>query len=341
MDLLKQLSETPGASGREQRIRDLIRSHVESVCDRVEVDALGNLIAFKAATVKGAEPPKRVMVSCHMDEIAFYVRSIDDEGFIRLQEVGGFDTRNLFARQVLIQGREDLYGVMNPSGPPVHIASEEAKKKIPRIIDFFVDTGLGKDEVRAKVKPGDPVTLVQTFRTLGKLATGKCLDNRAACWVGIRTLEQLKSSPYDLYVAFTVQEEVGLRGAKTCAFSIAPDIGVAVDVTLAVDVPGIPKEEAVATLGKGVAIKIMDSSAICDPGLVDDFVRLAEAGKITHQMEILPRGGTDAGGIQMTRGGVRVITLSIPCRYIHTATEVIHQDDLKSSADLLLAFLQP
>jgi len=281
------------------------------------------------------------MIACHMDEIAFYVRSIDDNGFLRLKELGGFDTRNLFARQVLIQGREDVYGVMNPGGPPVHIAKAEDKTKIPRIIDFFVDTGLPAAEVREKIRPGDPVTLVQSFRTMGDLATGKCMDNRAACWVGVRLLETLEQSEYDVHVAFTVQEEIGLRGAKTCAYRIDPDIGIAVDVTLAVDTPGMPNDEGITDLGAGVAIKIMDSASISDRGLVDDFIATAEDNDVRYQLEILPLGGTDAAGIQQTRGGVKVITLSVPCRYIHTVTETLHQADLKGCVELLRAFLEP
>jgi endoglucanase len=341
MELLKILSETPAAPGREHRVRELIRENVAQHADRIEVDALGNMICFKAATNPGSSPPKKVMLSCHMDEIAFYVRSVDEDGFIRLQELGGFDVRNLFARQVLIQGRRDIYGVMNPGGRPIHIAKEEDKNKLPRIIDFCVDTGLSKEDLDEIVRPGDAVTLVQTFRTLNRYATGKCLDNRCACWVGIRILAELQSSDVDLYVAFTVQEEVGIRGARTCAFSIDPDIGIAVDVTLAVDVPGIPKEEGITKLGEGVAIKVMDSGSISDADLVNELIEHCEAGDIAYQLEILPRGATDAAGIQTARAGVRVVTLSIPCRYIHTVTETIHQDDLRGCVDLLLRYLSP
>ncbi|MBN1944177.1 MAG: M42 family metallopeptidase [Bradymonadales bacterium] len=339
MELLAQLSETPGASGREDRIRNLIKEMVEPHADNVTVDPLGNLICLKRATRQSEQPPRRVMVSCHMDEIAFYVRRIDDNGFIRIKEVGGFDTRNLYARQVLIQGREDILGVLNPGVPPIHLAKEEDKKKSLQINDFYIDTGLSKEELTELARTGDPVTLLQTFRTMGKLATGKAMDNRAACWVGIRLLQEIQDTPNDLYVAFTTQEEVGLRGAKTCAYSIEPQIGIAVDVTLAVDTPGTPKDEGVTELGKGVAIKVMDSGSISDPALLEEFIELARQEEIKHQLEILPRGGTDAGGIQLTRGGVRVITLSVPCRYVHTVTETIHQEDLRNTVDLLIAYL--
>lgn len=344
MELLRALSETPAAPGREERVRELIRARVAPYCDEIEVDALGNLLctrrATRPATRNDDQPPKRVMLACHMDEIAFYVRRIDDNGFLRLKELGGFDTRNLFARQVLIQGREgDLYGVMNPSGPPVHIAKPEDKNKIPRVADFTVDTGLPADEVRRLVRPGDPVTLVQTFRTMGDVATGKCLDNRAACWVGVRVLEELERSSFDLHVAFTVQEEVGVRGARACAYRVQPDIGIAVDVTLAVDTPGMPADEGITDLGKGVAIKIMDSGSISDRDLVDRLIDCAESGEIPYQLEILPGGSTDAAAIQTARGGAKVVTLSVPCRYIHTVTEMISQKDLRGCVDLVLRYL--
>ena len=339
MDLLKALSETPAASGREELLRAFIQEKVSPHVDEMDTDALGNLICIRRAN-KDVSSPKRVMLACHMDEIAFYVRSIDENGFLRLKEVGGFDTRNLFARQVLIQGRKDLFGVMNPSGPPVHIAKEEDKKQIPRIIDLFVDTGLPPEEVLALVRPGDPVTLVQTFRQLGHCVTGTCMDNRAACWTGIRLLEEIKDPQHDLYVVFTVQEEVGIRGARTAAFSTKPDIGIAIDVTLAVDTPGMPKEEGITDLGKGVAIKVLDGASISDYQLVNTFEEVAQKKNIPNQREILPRGGTDAAGIQMAREGVRVLTLSIPCRYIHTVTETIDQRDLRACVDLLLAVLQ-
>lgn len=339
MKLLKKLSETPAAPGREERLRDLIKNRVETFCDDVEVDPLGNLICTKRATDPPASGPLKVMVSAHMDEIAFYVRKIDQDGFLRVNELGGFDVRNLFARQVMIQGRRDLFGVLNPSVPPVHLATAEERKKLPLIKDFYIDTGLPHDQLLELVRPGDPVTLVQTFREMGANATGKCMDNRVACWVGIRLLEQLKTSRYDLSVAFTAQEEVGIRGAKTCAFKVQPDIGVAVDVTLAIDTPGVPKEDGITELGKGIAIKIMDSASISDRGLVDELIAVAEENDITHQLEILPRGGTDAHGIQLSRGGVKVVTLSVPCRYVHTVIETIHKDDLQGCVDLLLAYL--
>ncbi len=338
MELLKTLSELPGAPGREERVRDFIREQVAAFADDVHEDAMGNLICLKKG--RGSNP-RRVMLACHMDEIAFYVRSIDNDGFIRLQHLGGFDTRNLFASRVRIQMRDgsELFGNMNPGGKPVHIASAEDRKKIPETKDFFVDTGLSAEELRGKIRPGDPVTLVQDCIQLGDLISGKCLDNRVACYCGIKVLERLKNNSDDVYVVFTVQEEIGVRGATTASYAIDPDIGIAIDVTLAVDTPGVSEEDQITELGRGTAIKIMDGYSVSDKGLVDQFIELAESKDIPHQFEILPMGGTDAAAIQRARGGAKAITLSVPTRYIHTITETCHKGDLEATVDLLDAFL--
>ena len=341
MDLLKTLSETPGAPGREEHVRSLIRERVEPLCDSVEVDALGNLICRKGPA-NGDEEAERVMLACHMDEIAFYVRHIDDEGFLRLQHLGGFDVRNLFARRVRIETREgeEIIGNLNSSGPPIHMASEEDKNKIPEVQDLFVDTGLPAEEVKEKVRPGDPVTLVQDFVEMGEHASGKCLDNRVACWVGIRVLEELGESNYDLHVVFTAQEEVGVRGAQTSGFGVDPDVGIAVDVTLALDIPEVSPDKHITELGEGTAIKVFDSRMVSNKELLDEFIAVAEDSGIDHQYELLPAGGTDGSAMQLAGSGCRAITLSVPCRYVHTVTETIHQGDLRATADLVLAYLQ-
>ncbi len=343
MDLLKTLSELPGAPGREEKVRDFIRSQVEDLADEVRVDALGNLICRIKPTDDTYEADK-VMLACHMDEIAFYVRKIDENGFIRLHHLGGFDMRNLFARRVRIQTRDgqEIFGNLNPGGKPIHISDPEERKKIPHMHEFFVDTGIPKEELEDLVRPGDPVTLVQDFIELGgDLVSGKCLDNRVACWVGIRTIEALAKSgtDYDVYVVFTVQEEIGIRGATTASFDVDPDIGIAIDTTLAVDTPGVPDEHEITNLGDGVAIKIMDSYAVSNKELVDEFIELAEKNEINHQYEILPLGGTDAAALQRARSGARTVALSIPTRYIHTITETIHKGDLQATVDLLKAYL--
>jgi endoglucanase len=341
MEFLKTLSETPGVPGREERVRELIRRETEGLFDEVHVDPMGNLIGRKGP--RRPDPrvtPRKVLLACHIDEIGFYVRSIDDSGRLRIQNVGGFDTRNLFARRVLVQGRRDLAGVLNPTGKPVHIATEEEKKQVPKISDFFVDLFLPKEEVCQLVRVGDPVTLVQSFEEIGDYCTGKCMDNRVATWVAIHALRAVgDSSPFDIFYAATVQEEVGLRGAGPTAFGIEPDIGIAIDTTLSCDTPGIDKCDAITELGKGVALKVMDSASISDRGLLDEFIALAEKKQIPHQLEVLPLGGTDAGMIQRAGAGRKTITLSIPTRYVHTVCETVHKKDLQAAVDLLAAWL--
>ncbi len=336
--LLKRLSEAAGVPGREEVIRALLSAELEGVADSLETDTMGNLIAVKKSKKKKA---RRVMLSAHMDEIGFYVRFIDDEGFLRVQSLGGFDTRNLFARLVTVHAApgDALVGVMNPAVKPVHISNAEERKKVPEMAEFAVDLGLDADTVRAKVRLGDPVTLRQPFEDLGAVVTGKALDDRVNCFILAELLKTVKKPAHDLYAVFSVQEEVGLRGAQTAAYTLEPDIGIALDTTLAVDIPGTPSEQRVTRLGDGVALKVMDSSAISTRWLLDEFVALAEQHAVPYQFELLPVGGTDAGAMQRSRGGVASLTLSVPSRYVHTVTEMVAKRDVEASLALLTHYL--
>ena len=362
-ELLRKLTETPGVSGREERIRELILAETEGLWDETRVDNLGNLICLKRATPPAGkrtktpqQRPQRVMLACHMDEIGFYVRYIDENGYLRVHNAGGFDTRNLFSRRVMVHGKQDLIGVMNPGTKPIHVASEEEKKKIPEIREFAIDLFRTKAQVEKLVEVGDPITMLQTTEMMGDAICGKAMDNRVALWVAINAIRKAygvgqpgekpskktpkaTGSPYDIYFVACAQEEVGLRGATTAAFGIDPDIGIAIDVTLACDTPGVSKDDAITEFGKGVAIKWMDSSSISHRGLFDEFVALAKKHKIPFQREILARGGTDAGAVQRTRAGTKAITLSVPTRYVHTIVEAIHKKDALGAVDLLAAWL--
>lgn len=340
--LLKKLSEAAGVPSREEKIRAILRQELEGKVDELSVDPMGNLIAVKRSGKQGA--PK-VMVAAHMDEIGFLVRHIDDRGFIRVHNVGGFDTRNLFARQVTVHASlsgEELLGLMNPAGKPIHISTPEERNKIPTLDAFYIDTGLDADEVRAKVRLGDMVTLRQEFHDMGRVVTGKALDDRQGCWVLVETIKQLQDAEMnvDLIAAFTVQEEVGLRGAITSAYAGDADVGIALDTTLAVDTPEIKEHQRVTQLGKGTALKVMDSSIISTRWLLDHFIDLAERKGVDHQLEVLPLGGNDAGAIQKSRGGVPSITLSTPSRYVHTVTEMVAKSDLEGAITLLTSFLE-
>jgi len=333
VELLKRLSEAPGVPGREEAIRAIVREALQGHVDEIEVDRLGNIIARK----RGSGP--KVVVAAHMDEIGFFVSHIDEEtGYLRIEPVGGFDARTLIASRVVVHTESGpLLGLIGIK--PVHILTEEERKKEIRIQDLFVDLGLPGKEVKAKVRVGDPVTLHQTFAEVGELVSGKALDDRVGVYVGIEALRRLRSHTADIYFVGTVQEEVGLRGARTSAFQIAPEIGVALDVTLACDMPGVQPHEQVTKPGKGVAIKLKDSASISHPGLVRFLTRLAEEKGIPYQIEILPRGGTDAGAIQLAREGAAVVTLSVPTRYVHTVVEAAHKKDIEAAIQLLVAFL--
>jgi len=340
MKLLKKLTETPGVPGREERIRDLIAEETKGLFDETRVDDMGNFIGRRKPTGKGAKSAQKVIIACHIDEIGFYVRHIDDEGRLRVQPVGGFDPRNLFARRVLVQGKKDLPGVMNPGIKPIHIASEEDRKQVPKITDFYVDLFLSKEEVEKQVRIGDPVTLVQTLERMGDVYTGKSLDNRVATWVAINALKKIENgSKYDIYYAATVQEEVGLRGAGPSAFGIEPDVGLCIDTTLCCDTPGVDKSEAITRLGEGVGLKVMDGRVITHRGLLDEFIKLADKKRIPYQLEILPMGGTDTAALQLAGKGRRTMAISVPTRYIHTVTEAVHRKDLDAAVDILAAWL--
>ncbi|HXZ95134.1 MAG TPA: M42 family metallopeptidase, partial [Dehalococcoidia bacterium] len=287
---------------------------------------------------KGTSP--KVVVAAHMDEIGFLVSHVDEEtGFLRIEPLGGFDPRTLIAQRVTVHARGGaIYGLIGIK--PVHVLTEEERKKTPEMKDLFVDIGLSGKEAKEQVRVGDPVTLVQTFADVGNLVTGKALDDRLGVYVGIKAVRRLGKHKADVYFIATVQEEVGLRGAQTSAFAVAPDIGVALDVTIACDIPSVPAHEQLTRLGKGVAIKVKDSSSISHPGLVQFLVKLAEKRNIQYQLEILPQGGTDAGAIQHAREGVAVVTISIPTRYVHTVVETAHKEDIEAAINLLVAFLE-
>jgi endoglucanase len=340
VELLKELCECTGIPGQEQRLREIARRELEPLADELTVDALGNLIARKKASKKGKNT-RKLMIAAHMDEIGFVVSHIDDKGWLRLVPVGGHNPRNMVAQRVVVCGRKgDLPGLLYPGVRPPHIATPEDLKKELKVSDFFVDLCLPPARVKKEVEPGTMVVIQRDFGEIGDGVSCKAMDNRVAMYVMVSAMQAATSFGFETYAVATTQEEVGLRGAGTSAVGVAPDVGVALDTTLAVDIPGVPDHEKVTALGEGAAIKIMDSASFSHPGLVACFKGLAKKRKIKHQMEILPRGGTDAGAIQRAHAGVPVITLSIPTRYIHTSIELVHRKDVDAAIRLLTAFIE-
>lgn len=333
-ELLKKLVVTPGISGREERIREVLLEEVRPLVDEVSCDALGNLLCVR----KGIGP--RVMLSAHMDSIGFLVSHIDDRGFLRLAQVGGFDPRTLVMQRVLVQGKQDLVGLIGPTSKPIHLSSPEEREKAPKLQDLFVDLMLPVEEVKANVSVGDPVSLLQEPYISHRAFASPYLDDRLGVYVLLQALRESRDTKAEIFAVMSVQEEVGLRGARTSAYGVEPDLGIALDVTIAGDLPGADPASQVSSLGDGVAIGVMDSGSISDPRLVRRFRELAEQYEITYQLEILPRGGTDAGGIQQSRAGVPVITVSMPIRYVHTVNEMTLAADVDASVALVARFLE-
>lgn len=345
MKLLKNLCETPGIPGREERVRELIKKNIKGLFDSVTTDAMGSLICTRKATTKSKKSPIRVMIAAHMDEIGFYVRHIDDRGFIWVNPAGGFDPRNLFSRRVMVCcDTGDFEGVMNPGGKPIHISSPEDRKKIPETSEFFIDLGMEAKAVLKKVKIGDYVVMNEPFLEQPVKIVSKALDNRIACFVAIEAIKKIakgKSAKHacEIVVVFTVQEEVGLRGALTSANAVNADIGIGLDTTLACDTPGINDTDRVSKHGDGVGLMIQDSSMIGDYKLTEELAKVAKSKKIPYQRCILPRGGQDGAAIQKSGSGARTAAIVCGTRYIHTVTESIDKKDLKATVDLLAAWL--
>lgn len=346
MQLLEKLTQTPSVPGREDRIRTVISDYLQKhkLVDHLETDSLGSLIGIRKPRPDGSKQtaePTRVMLAAHMDQIGFLVRHVGKDGYLRVNAVGGFDVRNLFARKVRVfTSNGELPGVMNPGGRPIHIATDEDKKKIPELKEFFIDVGLPADELAEQVQIGDMVVLDGPFNQVGHSVVSQCLDNRVGCWAQIRALESLQNHGCEIHAVWTVQEEVGLRGAIAAAYRVEPDIGIACDTTLCCETPGVPEEERVSVAGAGVGLHVMDSSAISDIKLIEDVERVASRDNIKCQRVILPRGGQDGAAIQRSRSGVRMLAFACPIKYIHTVTEMAHNDDLESYHKLLAAYLQ-
>ncbi len=330
-ELLANVCRIPGAPGYEHRIRTFILKQLEPWVDEVEVDAMGNVIATKKGKSSSV-----VAVAAHMDEISFVVTHIDDDGFVRFQPLGGFDPKTLTSQRVIIHGREDVLGVMGSK--PVHIMKPEDRKKPPRMEDYFIDTGYKKVDLIQKIAIGDTVTRERELVEMGDCVNAKSIDNRVSVFILLETFRGLKDKeiPFTLKGVFTVQEEVGVRGALVAAHRLNPDFSIALDTTIAFDTPGAQAHEKVTQLGAGTAIKILDGMTICDYRMVAFMKEQAERHKIPWQAEVLPAGGTDTAAMQ--RGGKNgsiAGAISIPTRHIHQVIEMAHKEDIANSIALL------
>lgn len=319
-DTIKKLVEAFGPSGYEDQVRAIIKKEIAGLVDETHVDALGNLIALK----KGRGGGKKIMLSAHMDEIGVIASYIDEKGFVRVGAIGG--VRTLYEVMGRVQFANGTVGVIG-------VDKMDDPNKVPPMDKLFVDVGATSRE-DCPVKVGDVACFLQPMVEMGRYLTAKAMDDRIACAVLIGTLRELKESPHDLYFVFSSQEEVGLRGATTSAYGIAPELGLAVDVTLAPDTPE-PAVKMAIELGKGPAIKVKDGGMLATPWVKDWMIAMAEKNGIPYQLEVLLGGSTDARAIQTTRDGVPSGCLSIPTRYVHSPSEMVSYADVQNSIKLL------
>ena len=338
-DLLKKLSNAPGISGFEDEVRDLMIKELENYADEITVDNLGNLIALK----KGKPDGKKIMLAAHMDEIGLMVRYIDEKGFIKFSKIGGINDQMLLNQAVDIHSANGNVAGVIGSKPP-HKIKQSEKKKILEYDNMFIDIGAtSREEAEKLVGVGDPIIIRQEFEELRNgLVKGKALDNRVGCAVLIQVLKQAETDA-TIYAVGTVQEEVGLKGAKTSAFSINPDMALALDVTISGDHPGIKEEEAPSQAGKGPAIILTDDSGrglITHPQVKELLISAAEEEEIPYQLEVSDGGTTDATAIHLTRQGIPTGVISPPSRYIHTPVSVVNIEDVENAVKLILAVLK-
>ncbi len=342
LKMLKELTDANGIPGNERAPRQVMKKYIEPLADEIEYDNLGSLIAKKIGDPNG---PK-IMIAGHLDEVGFMVSQIDEKGFIKFQTVGGWWSHVMLSQRVTITTRkgEEIIGVIG-SKPP-HILPAEARKKVVDMKELFIDIGATSKEEALEwgIRPGDMITPYFEFNVMKneKMLLAKAWDNRIGCAIAIDVFKALKDSnhPNIVYGVGNVQEEVGLRGAKTSTFKIQPDIGFALDVGVAGDTPGITAKESTSKLGDGPQIIIYDASMVGHKGLRDFVVDIAEEHNIPYQFDSTPGGGTDAGSIHLTANGVPAMAIGIATRYIHSHAAILHRDDYENTVKLIVEVIK-
>jgi tetrahedral aminopeptidase len=323
--LIRQLTEAYGPSGHEHHIREIIREEIKGVVDDVRVDVLGNLIAHKKGN--GATSRKKIMLAAHMDEIGVMATHVDEKGFVRFASLGGVMPNTLVGHRCRFEN-----GVIGTFGQE----KKDSSRFEVRMDKMFIDVG-ATDAKGVSVGVGDAAGFWREFADLGNRLISKAMDDRIGCAVLIQVLRDLKKSPHEIFAVFTVQEEVGVRGATTSAYGVQPDVAIAIDVT---DTGDTPESNTMAVaLGKGPAIKVKDSGMLAHVGVKNALVQTAQENKIPYQLEVLVGGSTDAMAIQVSREGVPAGVISIPTRYVHTPSEMVDYDDVINSVRLLVGFL--
>ncbi len=327
LSLLKNLCMLNGISGDENSVREMILSEIKDYVSEYKVDNLGNIVAFKKGKKRAVN---KLMISAHMDEVGFIVTDITSDGLIKFDEVGGVDRRVLPGRSVLINN--SIPGVIGVK--PVHLCDSDEKKSIPKYSSMYIDIGAdSKEEAQKAVSLGDSISYEPYYSENNFSVMSKALDDRAGCFMMI---EMIKSElEYDTYFTFVVQEEVGLRGAKVAAYSVAPDFALVIESTTAADIPEVPDSKQVCTVGEGAVIGYMDRRTIYDKGLINKAIELSKLNDIKLQFKRAVAGGNDAGAIHQSRGGVRTLAVSLPCRYLHSRISLISKSDIDDTFDLV------
>lgn len=321
-ELFKKLVNAFGPSGDENQVAEIIRDEIKDYADEFKIDRLGNLIARKKGN------GKKVMLAAHMDQIGLLITDIDEKGFLRFTNIGGISPYVSLGQRVIF--KNGITGV-------IYMEPTEDMSKLS-LESMYIDIGASsKDEAERKVSIGDSCVYTSQYYENENNVISGCIDDRIGCYILIEAIKNLKGTNNDIYFVFTSQEEVGLRGAKTSAYSIDPDFSIAVDITGSGDTPKA-KRFAVG-LDKGAAIKIKDQSIIVSPVVKDFMVKTAKENNIPYQLEILERGGTDSGAIHLTREGIPSGVISVPTRYAHSPSETISKNDVNSCISLLLSLL--
>jgi len=340
-DLLRELAEAHGPVGHEDEPRELVAREFERSVDRVRTDAMGNVVGTvegsAAADDAGAEESRELLVAAHMDEIGFVVRDVDDDGFLRVAPLGGWNPEVLRAARVRVHadgGDDPVDGVIG--AVPAHVRDTDGEQTVA---DVAVDVGLDADAARDRVSVGDAVTMRAPVERIGDCVSGKALDDRAGVWAMLRAAERADPDATVHFVA-TTQEEVGLRGAEAVGVDLDPDLAVAVDGTLERSVPGVDAADRVTRLGAGVGVKHKDATVVPTPGVVKRLEALAAERGIPFQREVASNVGTDTGALQTAAGATPVGAVSIPVRYHHSTVEAAHVDDLAATVDLLAAAVE-
>lgn len=332
LDTIKELSLLCGTSGRESKIREYIIGKIDGKCDWHE-DALGNIIAFK----KGAKMPShKVMLDAHMDEVGVIVTFITGDGMLKFSPVGGIDTKVLLARQIVFDN--GTFGVVGIK--PIHLSKGDEKTKIPDADSLYIDIGASsKEEAERYVKIGDTGVFLSDFVEFGdSRIKGKALDDRVGCAI---LLDMINSDlSYDAYFSFSVQEEIGLRGATTSAYGIDPEYAIVLETTTAADLIDVPEHKKVCRLGAGAAVSFMDRSTLYSKELFDTAFRIAGERGIKIQPKTVIAGGNNAGAIHKARAGIKTITVNAPCRYLHSPSCVCDKNDIESARQLAEALLE-